>query len=205
MSKNLGKDKPLKNINPLLILASTSKYRASLLKQLGWEFTCVAPEVDEDQFKNKGFAPEELALKLSQLKALAVFEKNGNAVVVGSDQVCAMGGEIFSKPGSQEAAIKQLSRMAGKAHQLLTAVTVVSARGTKSFTNTTTLFMRPLTLAQIESYILADLPLDCAGSYKLEQQGIKLFTSLEMKDHTAIIGLPLIQLCSTLIDEGFRL
>ena len=191
--------------NPTLILASTSKYRASLLKQLGWEFSTASPGVDEDQLKNKGLSPTELARELSRLKAMAVFKNHPEAFVIGSDQVCAMGDKIFGKPGTEAVAIEQLLQMNGKIHQLLTAVTIASPRGVKTFVNTTTLHMRNLNQAQIESYVRTDRPLDCAGSYKLEEQGIKLFSEIEMKDHTAIIGLPLIELCSILIGEGFVL
>lgn len=191
--------------NPPLILASTSKYRAALLSQLGWEFRALSPDVDEDQLKGQGLPPEELALQLSKLKARAVYEKHPEAWVIGSDQVCALGEEILSKPGTMEKARKQLENMQGKTHRLLTAVTVSSPKGERSFVNITTLHMRPLTSEQIAAYLSADHPLDCAGSYKLESSGIKLFSKIEMEDHTAIIGLPLIQLSSVLLEEGFSL
>lgn len=191
--------------NPPLILASTSKYRASLLRQLGWEFSTASPGVDEDQLKKTKISPENLALELSRLKARSVFQSHPDSYVIGSDQVCALENRILSKPGSKEEAKKQLQFMVGKTHRLLTAVTLISPERERSFVNTTTLHMRELTSEQIEAYIDADLPLDCAGSYKLEARGIKLFSKIEMEDHTAIIGLPLIQLCTTLIEEGFSL
>lgn len=191
--------------NPPLILASTSKYRAALLRQLGWEFSAEAPEVDEDQLKGRGLPPEELALQLSRLKARAISQRHPDSWVIGSDQVCAFEDEILSKPGSIEGAQRQLEKMQGKSHRLLTAVTVSSPQGEKSFVNITTLHMRPLSSEQIAAYVKADLPLDCAGSYKLESSGIKLFSKIEMEDHTAIIGLPLIQLSSILLEEGFSL
>lgn len=191
--------------NPPLILASTSKYRAALLSQLGWEFTTDSPGVDESVLKSQKLKPHDLALELSALKARAVFQKSPHSFVIGSDQVCALEGTILSKPGSKEAAISQLEFMSDKTHQLLTGVTVLSSKGERSFVNITTLTMRKLSSQQIQEYVEADLPLDCAGSYKLESQGIKLFSRIEMEDHTAIIGLPLIQLCSTLLEEGFSL
>jgi septum formation protein len=200
----MGKNKPL-NLPFPLVLASTSKYRGALLAQLGWEFEAVSPGVDEDKVKSSGLNPGELALLLSKFKAEAVFAKRPESCVIGSDQVCTMNGMIFSKPGSVEKAAEQISLMQGKTHELLTAVTVISPKGVESFLNRTVLHMRPLTLSQIHSYVNDDLPLDCAGSYKLESKGIKLFSQIEMSDQTAIIGLPLIELTTTLIKLGYPL
>lgn len=200
----MGKNKSL-NLPFPLILASTSKYRGALLSQLGWTFEAVSPGVDEDKVKAQGLSPAELAILLSQYKAQAVFAKRPEACVIGSDQVCSLGGKIFSKPGTVENATMQISEMQGKTHELLTAVTVISPNGTESFLNRTTLHMRPLTLSEIHSYVNEDMPLDCAGSYKLESSGIKLFSKIEMSDHTAIIGLPLIELTSTLLKLGYPL
>lgn len=199
----MGKDKSL---NPYpLILASTSKYRGELLKQLGHEFEAVAPGVDEDKFKTRNLKPSELALLLSKEKAEAVFARRPEACVIGSDQVCSLEGQILSKPGTIERAIEQISLMQGKTHELLTAVTVRHPSGIESFVNTTRLHMRPLKASEIESYVKADLPLDCAGSYKLESKGIALFNRIEMDDHTAIIGLPLIDLTTVLLKIGYSL
>lgn len=202
MLKDLGKDQSLKNPFPL-ILASTSKYRGELLAQLGWEFQAVAPGVDENKIKQKGFSPSELALELSKLKAQAVSCRFPHACVIGSDQVCNLDGLILDKPGTVEAATEQLSRMQGKTHELLTAVTILHPDGMETIFNKTTLHMRPLTLGQIHQYVKEDQPLDCAGSYKLESRGIKLFHKIEMTDHTAIIGLPLIDLTSVLLKLGY--
>lgn len=197
----MGKNQSLKPYP--LILASTSPYRKKLLSQLGWEFNCVSPEVDEDQFKTKHFLPDQIATLLSKLKARAVFEKNKNSCVIGSDQVCSIGDKILSKPKNLENAILQLSELQGKAHALLTAVTVICPAGEITFLNRTVLFMRPLKNEEIIRYLEADTPFDCAGSYKLEEQGIKLFEKIEMTDHTAIIGLPLIELTNALLKFGY--
>lgn len=200
----MGKNQSLKLPYPL-ILASTSKYRGALLEQLGWPFLAKAPGVDEDQIKTEGKTPSEIALTLSRWKAQAVFAKNPDSCVIGSDQVCTLEGKILGKPGTVEKATEQISLMQGKSHELLTAVTVITPEGMESFINKTTLQMRPLTLSQIHSYVNEDLPLDCAGSYKLESRGIKLFQKIEMDDHTAIIGLPLIELTNILLKLGYPL
>ncbi len=186
-----------------LILASTSKYRAELLSKLGWGFSCEAPGVDEAPMKLQEISPDEMALRLSRMKSEAVFARNHSSCVIGSDQVCAIGNTIYGKPLSRDGAVRQLQELNGKIHDLLTAVTVTWPEGQTSFLNVTRLHMRDLTIDEITAYVDADLPLDCAGSYKLEERGIKLFERIEMDDHTAIIGLPLVELTSVLLDLGF--
>ncbi|MBA2405722.1 MAG: septum formation protein Maf [Bdellovibrionales bacterium] len=188
-----------------LILASTSKYRGALLAQLGWSFEAIAPGVDEDQLKTKNLSPTQLAMELARLKAQAVFAQRPDACVIGSDQVCMLNGELLGKPGTKEKAIQQLQKMQGIHHELITAVTILSPHGEVNFHNRTLLFMRPLNLEQIAKYVEEDRPLDCAGSYKLETRGIKLFEKIEMDDHTSIIGLPLIQLNNHLLQIGYPL
>jgi septum formation protein len=200
--KDMGKDQPLSLPYPL-VLASTSRYRAQLLSQLGWAFETVSPGVDEERLKKNNLSPEELALELSRLKANAVYVRREGACVIGSDQVCSLDGELLSKPGDLERACQQLLKLQGRTHELLTAVTIISPSEVTSFLNRTTLHMRPLTEAEVLSYLEFDQPFDCAGSYKLESRGIKLFERIETEDHTAIIGLPLIELANVLIKMGY--
>ncbi len=200
----MGKNQPLTLPYPL-ILASTSKYRGALLAQLGWAFEAVAPGVNEDEAKTQGLAPSAVAMTLALQKAQAVFQRRPEACVIGSDQVCSANGKIFSKPGGRDAAIAQLLQLSGRPHELLTAVAVLAPGRSETFLNRTVLHMRPLSLAAAEAYVDADLPLDCAGSYKLEARGIRLFEKIEMDDHTAVIGLPLINLTTTLINLGYPL
>jgi septum formation protein len=200
----MGKNQPLTLPYPL-ILASTSKYRGELLAQLGWAFEAVAPGVDEAALKTQGLAPGAVAAALARLKAEAVFRRRPEACVIGSDQVCTFGGKLFSKPGTRDGAVAQLAELVGHSHELLTAVAVLAPGRTEFFLNRTVLHMRPLSQSAIEAYVDADLPLDCAGSYKLEARGIRLFERIEMDDHTAIIGLPLINLTTTLLNLGYSL
>lgn len=165
----------------------------------------MSPGVDEDQLKNKGLSPTQLAVELAKLKAEAIFKKHPTSCVIGSDQVCMLQGEILSKSGSIEKAIEQLLKMQGQHHELITAVSILSPAGEMSFHNRTLLHMRKLTLEEIKKYVQEDMPLDCAGSYKLETKGIKLFEKIEMDDHTSIIGLPLIQLNNNLLQLGYPL
>jgi septum formation protein len=186
-----------------LILASTSKYRAQLLAQLGWEFSGVAPAVDEDAQKKIISDPRKLCETLSLMKAQDVFKKNSESLIIGSDQVCTLKGKIYGKPHDFERAHRQLSDLQGQTHELMTGVSIVYPKGTVSFVNTTKLTMRPLSSLEIDLYLQEDQPYDCAGSYKLETRGIKLFSAIEMSDHTSIIGLPLINLSNELIKLGY--
>lgn len=201
----MGKDQPLKTNPYPLILASTSKYRSALLAQLGWSFEAISPGVDEDQVKQDQSNPSELAQILAKMKAEAVFVKRPESCVIGSDQVCVLGNEILGKPLTKQRAIDQLVKMQGRSHELITAVCLISPEKQIQFINKTILHMRQLTTEEIINYIESDLPLDCAGSYKLESQGIKLFEKIEMDDHTSIIGLPLIELSNHLLNLGYQL
>ena len=186
-----------------IVLGSTSRYRRELLERLRLPFSVSAPDVDETPAQ--GESPRDLALRLALAKAQAVATQHPDAIVIGSDQVCMLNGELLGKPGTKEKAIEQLLKMQGSHHELITAVSIISPEGEISFHNRTLLFMRPLSVQEITRYVEEDLPLDCAGSYKLETKGIKLFEKIEMDDHTSIIGLPLIQLNNHLLKIGYPL
>lgn len=188
-----------------LVLASTSPYRRALLARLGLEFRCAPPGVDEEAVKVLGLAPEELARRLAHAKARAVAGREPRAVVIGSDQVCALGDEVLDKPGNRATAIERLSRLAGREHRLVTAVCVAADERQVEFVDVTRLWVRPLARAEIERYVDRDRPFDVAGGYKLEALGVALFERIESRDQTAIVGLPLIELCGVLREMGFRL
>ncbi|NQZ00415.1 MAG: septum formation protein Maf [Bdellovibrionales bacterium] len=190
-----------------LVLASSSPFRKQLLLDAGYSPVCISPEVDEDAVKGEGLSPSQLADKLAEMKARAVWqglssssEKAVKHIVIGSDQVACLDDEIFSKPGSEEKATETLQRLAGKTHQLITSVCVISPGSVGAFQNVTKLTMRQLREDQIRSYVAADQPLNCAGSYMLEKGGIKLFEKIESEDFTAIQGLPMIALTTMLIE-----
>lgn len=176
-----------------LILASKSPYRRAQLKQLGLTFTCSPSMVDENQLKATTKDPRELCESLSHLKAQAVFEKNPKAIVIGSDQLVHFEGEILGKAGSLDAAARQLYKMAGKTHELLTGLCMISKDMSLTYVNTTKLSMRNLTLQECMNYCELDNPIDCAGSYKIECAGIRLFESIQTDDFSSIQGLPLMK------------
>lgn len=186
-----------------LILASTSPYRRALLERLGVPFRCRAPGVDEDATKALGLPPRELAERLALAKAEAVARREPGAVVIGSDQLVSFDGLVLGKPGTAERAVEQLLSMSGRQHELVTALAVASDGRRDRHVEVAGLRLRPLTRAEVERYVEADRPLDCAGSYKLEARGIALFERIDCRDHSAITGLPLIALTTLLRERGY--
>lgn len=186
-----------------VVLASTSPYRRTLLARLGLPFRCLVPLVDEDAIKRGAWEPRELAEHLALAKARSLAKTEPNATLIGSDQLVSFQGRTFGKPGTAEGAVDQLLTMSGTAHQLITAVAVWTQKKAYVHTDTTTMHMRALSRVEIERYVAADQPLDCAGSYKLEERGITLFDRIETEDYTAILGLPLIALTNLLRTLGY--
>lgn len=185
-----------------IILASQSPYRKELLQRLGVPFETSPSEFDEDKLKKNITDPLKLTQELARAKAKVVQEKFPDAIIVGSDQVCHLKGEILGKSGSIDKSFQQLSKLSGKMHELITSYAILHNDKEVIKTNTTRLYMRNLTNVQVKKYLRKDNPIDCAGSYKLELNGISLFKKIETDDHTAIIGLPLIELANDLINFG---
>lgn len=188
-----------------LILASTSPYRRALLERLGVPFTAIAPDCDEDAVKSAGLPPLLVARRLARRKVHSICGRYPHAVVIGSDQVLDLEGERLDKPGSAEAAIRQLQRLAGRTHRLITAVAVASPTGWTDWENVSELSMRALSDDALRRYVATDNPWDCAGSYKLECRGVALFERIHTDDQTAIIGLPLLKLTQILTELGFEI
>lgn len=177
-----------------------------LLERLGIPVECIAPGVDEKAIKIKLKDPKAIATTLARAKARAVCERHPEAIVIGGDQVAMIDDTILDKPGTPENAIQQLQLLSARTHELITAVCVMSP-GEKlmEHADISRLSMRSLTDQAIENYIRRDMPIDCAGSYKLEAAGISLFHRIETSDHTAITGLPLVWLVSVLNELGFAI
>ncbi|HKP55383.1 MAG TPA: nucleoside triphosphate pyrophosphatase [Polyangiales bacterium] len=191
---------------PALVLASTSVYRQQLLTRLGIPFTAAAPTCDEEALKDPSLLPRDLAAHLARAKVQSIAASQREAHVLGSDQLVEIASEVLGKPGTSERALEQLTLLAGKAHRLITAFALVCPDGTLiEHVDVHTLHMRSLTRAELERYIAADRPLDCAGSYKIEERGIALFERIEGADFSAITGLPLIALTTALRTRGFLL
>ena len=185
-----------------LVLASTSPYRAALLERLGLPFEVAPSHVDERAIEREGDPPAVLVRRLARAKAERVARAHPGALVIGSDQAAVIDGAVLGKPGTAERACAQLRAMAGRTHELLTAVCVVAPQGLREHTDVHRLTMRALSDAQIARYVALEQPLDCAGSYKIEGLGAALFGAIEGQDPTAIVGLPLSWTASTLTALG---
>jgi len=189
---------------PVVILASTSAYRASLLRRLLERFEQASPGTDEDPLP--GEAPAVRAARLAEAKARAVASTRSGCVVIGSDQVADLDGTVLDKPGTVHAAHKQLTASSGREVVFHTAVCVVDAGGKASLhVDETRVHFRHLSTQDIERYVERERPLDCAGSFKCEGLGIALFDRIVNEDPTALIGLPLIATCRLLRDAGIAL
>lgn len=188
---------------PPLILASTSPYRRQLLQRLALPFSTARPDVDETP--RHGESPSDLARRLAREKACAIASGEPAAWVIGSDQVAELGAVPLGKPGGRDAAIGQLTAMSGSIVGFHTAVCLVGSSQVLEATDLTEVRFRQLDLPEIERYLDAEQPYDCAGSFKSEGLGIALFESIVSSDPTALVGLPLIALSRLLRQAGFTL
>lgn len=188
-----------------LILGSTSRYRRELLQRLRVPFDVVSPDVNETP--SPGEAPQALATRLALAKAKAVAALHPNAVVIGSDQVADLNGEPLGKPGTHERAVVQLQRMRGQTVIFQTAVSVVCVESQFEQTELAQIKVRfrELSDAEIEAYLRAEEPYDCAGSAKSEGLGIALLDAIDNDDPTALIGLPMIRTARLLRIAGIEL
>ena len=204
----MSKDNPqttLASLGRPLILGSTSRYRKELLTRLRIPFETASPDVDETPHSNE--SPKDLALRLALAKARAVALKYPEAVVIGSDQVADLEGTPLGKPGNHANAILQLQRMRGKTVIFQTALSVVCIATGYERTDLAEVKVkfRDLSDAEIETYLRAEEPYDCAGSAKSEGLGIALLDAIDNDDPTALIGLPLIRTCQMLREAGVKL
>lgn len=186
-----------------LILASTSRYRAELLRRLGLPFEPQPPGTDEAP--RPGESPEALARRLAQSKAEAVAARSPGRWVLGSDQVPSLAGRVLDKPGTRARAIQQLTAFSGQPVRFDTAVALAGAGATRVLVDVTTVRFRVLTAAEIARYVDAEPAYDCAGAFKAEGLGITLFEAIESSDPTGLIGLPLVLVRRLLAEAGLVL
>jgi septum formation protein len=188
-----------------VILGSTSIYRRELLQRLRIPFTVESPHLDETPMPSE--APAALASRLALAKARAVAQLHPGSIVIGSDQVADLDGTPLGKPGNHERAVHQLRAMRGKTVIFQTAVAVVCLHTgfCQEALAPVRVRFRELSDTEIENYLLAEQPYDCAGSAKSEGLGIALLDAIESDDPTALIGLPLIRTSGLLRAAGVPL
>jgi len=188
-----------------LILASSSPYRRELLSRLQLPFQAVSPNLDETPLM--GETAMDTCARLSLAKAQKVAESHPNALIIGSDQVALLDGRLVGKPGTHEVAQQQLRQASGREMSFHTALCLLNAStGVAQQTRVDAqVRYRTLTDDEIERYLRADTPYDCAGSGRIETLGIALVDYVRSDDPTALIGLPLIALAHMLRQEGVAL
>lgn len=188
-----------------IVLGSTSAYRRELLSRLRIPFEVEPPHVDETPLD--GEAPADLARRLAAAKCDAVARRHPAAVVIGSDQVADLAGEPLGKPGTHANAVAQLQKMSGRTVVFQTALSVMCQETgfAQHDLAPVRVRFRELTLYEIEAYLHAERPYDCAGSAKSEGLGIALLDAIDSDDPTALVGLPLIRTCRMLRAAGVRL
>ncbi|WP_019277916.1 Maf family protein [Vibrio coralliilyticus] len=187
-----------------LVLASTSPFRKQLLNKLSVPFETASPDCNETPFSDE--RPEDLVKRLAKEKAESC-HTDKPSLVIGSDQVCVIDGQIIGKPLNRENAVQQLSRQSGKAIQFYTGLALHNTETniTDVKLDTFTVHFRQLTQQQINRYVEKEEPYYCAGSFKSEGLGIALFEKLEGKDPNTLVGLPLIDLIDMLETQGFSI
>ncbi|WP_371372444.1 nucleoside triphosphate pyrophosphatase [Thalassotalea aquiviva] len=186
-----------------LVLGSTSVFRKALLEKFNLTFECAKPDIDETPLENE--LPEYLVARLASEKAEAVAKEFSEHLIIGSDQVAVCDGNILGKPGNFNNAVKQLTSFSGKTVTFLTGLCLLNtSNGNKQvIVEPFQVVFRDLTIDEIENYVSAEQPFDCAGSFKSEGLGICLFKRLIGDDPNTLIGLPLIRLNALLRNEGF--
>jgi MAF protein len=185
-----------------LVLASTSPFRRELLDRLRLPFEAAAPSVDERP--QQGEPPRALVQRLAEAKARAVAPQFPRALIIGSDQVACIDGEILGKPGSRERAVAQLRQASGKEVVFETGLCLYDSASdcAEVCCESYRVRFRPLSDAEISGYVDLEHPFNCAGSFKSEGLGVALFERMDGADPTSLIGLPLIRLLSLLRAAG---
>ncbi|WP_019411273.1 Maf family protein [Pseudomonas psychrophila] len=185
-----------------LLLASSSVYRRELLSRLRLTFSCSSPDIDESH--RLGEPAHELVKRLSLEKAQALATSHPAHLIIGSDQVAVLNDQIIGKPHTFDKARQQLLNASGASVTFLTGLTLLNSQNGQYQTDCVpfTVHMRTLTSEQIERYLHAEEPYDCAGSFKAEGLGVSLFQRTEGDDATSLVGLPLIRLVDMLLAQG---
>lgn len=194
----------MKNQPSQIILASSSVYRRELLARLVKFFDYSSPDIDESKLEFEN--PQQYVERLARLKAEAVAATGHSGLIIGSDQTAVTGQGILGKPGNFERAAEQLERCSGREVRFLTGLALLETGSGRCEVEADEVVVkfRTLSAVEIENYLLAEQPYDCAGSFKCEGLGISLFDSIESSDPNSLIGLPLIRLNKMLIRFGYN-
>lgn len=183
-----------------IVLASQSPRRRELLGKMGLEFTARSPEIDEEAIT--GLPAEELVKALSREKALHIARDEApDAIVIGSDTVVVLDGEILGKPDSEEQAVVMLTALSGRSHEVCTGITVCQGDRVDSQAEVTKVTFRSLTQEEIRQYVATGEPMDKAGSYGIQGYGALLVEGIQ-GDYSSVVGLPVCRLGRMLLNFG---
>lgn len=183
-----------------IVLASQSPRRRELLGKMGLEFTARSPEIDEEAIT--GLPAEELVKALSREKALHIARDEApDAIVIGSDTVVVLDGEILGKPDSEEQAVTMLTALSGRSHEVCTGITVCQGDRVDSQAEVTKVTFRSLTQEEIRQYVATGEPMDKAGSYGIQGYGALLVEGIQ-GDYSSVVGLPVCRLGRMLLNFG---
>ncbi len=184
-----------------IVLASSSPRRKALLEQIGLEFTVDARAQEDAALA--GDDPRRLVEELSRRKAASVREHHPDSLIIAADTIGVVAGRIIGKPHSENEAREILSLLSAKAHTVITGFTVLDTGSGKSVSRSveTTVYMKPLTQAEIKNYVQTGEPLDKAGAYAIQGLGAVLVEKIE-GDYFNVMGLPLRALAEVLKEFG---
>lgn len=168
-----------------LILASNSPRRKEILESLGLSFRIIPSKTDEDI----NLLGSDLVMELSKRKALEVFNKNKDSIVIGSDTIVYMNDKVYGKPKNETDAFNMLKELSGKTHEVITGVTIISKNKIDTFYDKAYVTFKDLTDNMIYDYIKTKEPMDKAGSYGIQGEGMKLIKEYN-GDFYTIMGLP---------------
>ena len=187
-----------------IILASSSKHRKKLMRQLKISFSCVSPDIDESRKKSEPVSSFVKRLSIEKAEKIALLNKR--AIVIGSDEVAVVKNKILGKPITRENAQKQLRLISGNEVNFKTGLCVIDMLSKRKFSCVVNykIVLKKLTDDIIDSYINKEDILNCAGSIKLEGLAISLVLKTQGNDPTSVIGLPLIKLTEYLNKLGVR-
>ena len=195
----------ISQIQPTLILASSSPYRREMLSRLQIPFICQIPDIDETVLD--GEDADSLVKRLSEQKARKVAVSHPDAIIIGSDQVALLNDQIIAKSGNHDRARQQLEKLAGRNVVFKTGLCVLNAATSSVQLDCIPYYVkfRLLDTGEIQRYLEKEKPYDCAGSFKSEGLGVTLLEKMSGDDPAALIGLPLIRLSHMLRNEGIAL